>query len=62
MSRSAPLTEEHLDSVLVSRDAHYYFCGATGFMKNVYDVLQKWGIPDEQVHYEFFGPHQDLVS
>lgn len=56
----SPLTEEQLSQILVSKDSNYYFCGATGFMKNVFGILKKWEIPQSQIHFEFFGPHQDL--
>ncbi|WMC11270.1 NO-inducible flavohemoprotein [Oceanimonas pelagia] len=40
--------------------AHYYFCGPLPFMAMVKDTLSGWGIADEQLHYEVFGPHQSL--
>ncbi|MDP5292364.1 NO-inducible flavohemoprotein [Oceanimonas sp. CHS3-5] len=40
--------------------AHYYFCGPVPFMAMVKDTLSGWGIADEQLHYEVFGPHQSL--
>lgn len=42
------------------RDADYYFCGPKPFMVAVYHDLLKWGIPSAQVHFEFFGPKQEL--
>ncbi|MBM7456400.1 nitric oxide dioxygenase [Oceanisphaera litoralis] len=44
----------HLDG------AHYYFCGPLPFMAMVKDTLTGWGIAKEQLHYEVFGPHQQL--
>ncbi|MFS1165500.1 NO-inducible flavohemoprotein, partial [Aeromonas salmonicida] len=40
--------------------AHYYFCGPLGFMQGIKTQLSAAGIPTEQLHYEVFGPHQDL--
>ncbi|PJG59125.1 NO-inducible flavohemoprotein [Aeromonas cavernicola] len=40
--------------------AHYYFCGPLGFMQGIKQQLLQAGIPTEQLHYEVFGPHQDL--
>lgn len=40
--------------------AHYYFCGPVPFMAMVKDTLTGWGIAEEQLHYEVFGPHQSL--
>eukprot|EP00213_Chloropicon_mariensis_P004074 CAMPEP_0197471532 /NCGR_PEP_ID=MMETSP1309-20131121/2487_1 /TAXON_ID=464262 /ORGANISM="Genus nov. species nov., Strain RCC998" /LENGTH=422 /DNA_ID=CAMNT_0043009339 /DNA_START=172 /DNA_END=1440 /DNA_ORIENTATION=- len=45
-----------------SKDKHYYFCGPAAFMKVVYSGLKSWNIPEDQVHFEFFGPHRDLLS
>ncbi|MGY3942272.1 NO-inducible flavohemoprotein [Aeromonas tecta] len=45
---------------LIPADAHYYFCGPVGFMKAVKDQLTSLGVPADRLHYEVFGPHQDL--
>ncbi|MCP3026980.1 NO-inducible flavohemoprotein [Halobacillus sp. A5] len=50
---------EWLKSV-VPCDAEFYFCGPEGFMKAVYSALNEWGVPEEHVHYEFFGPELSL--
>lgn len=54
------VTAEYLESLLTGRDADYYFCGPQGFMVGIYHDLMKWGIPASQVHFEFFGPRQEL--
>lgn len=33
-----------------------YVCGPTGFMQFVLQELHNMGIPEEKVHFEFFGP------
>jgi nitric oxide dioxygenase len=43
-----------------SRHADYYFCGPKPFMVNIYHELLAWGIPGNQVHFEFFGPREEL--
>ncbi|WP_454008929.1 NO-inducible flavohemoprotein [Aeromonas sp. Marseille-Q7275] len=45
---------------LIPANAHYYFCGPLGFMKAVKDQLSSLGVPADRMHYEVFGPHQDL--
>lgn len=40
--------------------AHYYFCGPLPFMAMVKEQLSAWGIADDRLHYEVFGPHQSL--
>lgn len=54
------VTAEYLEGLLSSRDADYYFCGPQPFMVGIYHGLIKWGIPASQVHFEFFGPRQEL--
>ena len=49
-----------IESMVPQRDADYYFCGPQPFMVNIYHELLKWGIPASQVHFEFFGPRQEL--
>ncbi|QSR72233.1 NO-inducible flavohemoprotein [Aeromonas jandaei] len=44
----------------ITPEAHYYFCGPLGFMQEVKRQLTEVGIPASQLHYEVFGPHQDL--
>jgi nitric oxide dioxygenase len=49
-----------IESMVPQRDADYYFCGPQPFMVNIYHELLAWGIPASQVHFEFFGPRQEL--
>lgn len=54
------VTAEYLENILPGRDADYYFCGPQPFMVTLYHGLMQWGIPASQVHFEFFGPRQEL--
>ncbi|MGY6039498.1 NO-inducible flavohemoprotein [Aeromonas sp. AE23HZ002T15] len=47
-------------SGLIPADAHFYFCGPLGFMKSVKGQLSSLGVSADKMHYEVFGPHQDL--
>ncbi len=40
--------------------AHYYFCGPLGYMTMVKASLQGWGVTEDRLHYEVFGPHKNL--
>lgn len=51
---------ELIESLVPDRHADYYFCGPKPFMVNIYQDLLKWGIPGNQVHFEFFGPKEEL--
>ena len=34
----------------------FYLYGPTGFMRSLFDGLLSWGVPEQRIHYEFFGP------
>lgn len=65
MARSATdstgmIDAELIESLVPQRDGDYYFCGPKPFMTHIYQQLLAWGIPPAQVHFEFFGPRQEL--
>ncbi len=49
-----------LQQIVAHPDAGFYFCGPVPFMKSIYRILKAWGIPDEDLHFEFFGPAGSL--
>lgn len=49
-----------LQSVVPTKDASFYFCGPIPFMKTIYNALKTMDIPEEDIHYEFFGPSGSL--
>ncbi|MFD2372110.1 NO-inducible flavohemoprotein [Brevibacillus sp. GCM10020057] len=49
-----------LQSIVPVKEASYYFCGPVPFMSAIKQALTKWGIPAEDIHYEFFGPAGSL--
>lgn len=51
---------ELIEALVPEHHADYYFCGPKPFMINIYQDLLKWGIPANQVHFEFFGPKEEL--
>ena len=53
---------ELIESLVPRRDCDYYFCGPKPFMAAIYRQMLAWGIPGSQVHFEFFGPKQELVG
>ena len=54
------ITLEWFQQVVPTKDADFYFCGPEPFMKAVNKSLKQWGIPDERIHYEFFGSFGQL--
>lgn len=51
----APLRES-----LLQENTEFYFCGPVAFMQAVHQQLKDWGVADDRLHYELFGPHQSL--
>ncbi|MCT2195648.1 MULTISPECIES: NO-inducible flavohemoprotein [Paenibacillus] len=45
---------------ITTADSDFYFCGPVPFMKAVRRALKEWGVPDERIHFEFFGPADSL--
>ena len=58
--KSGFINLEWLMSILLSNQADFYFCGPVPFMKAIYHALKTWEVPDENIHYEFFGPAGSL--
>ncbi|WP_025025901.1 NO-inducible flavohemoprotein [Caldalkalibacillus mannanilyticus] len=49
-----------LKEILPSNEADFYFCGPLPFMKAIRQALLDWNVPQENIHFEFFGPAVDL--
>jgi len=41
---------------LPSNAYDFYVCGPPPMMAALYEGLREWGVPDERIHYEAFGP------
>lgn len=54
------ITLDWLKDVLPSNQFQFYFCGPTVFMKVVNSFLKEWGVPEKDIHYEFFGAFGNL--
>ena len=51
-----------LKELLPDNNAEFYFCGPKPFMAGLYRGLKDWKVDDAHIHFEFFGPRQDIVS
>ena len=51
-----------LRELLPSKDAEFYFCGPKPFMVGLYHGLKQWGVDESQIHFEFFGPREDVTA
>jgi ferredoxin-NADP reductase len=45
-----------LRSVLPLKPYHFYLCGPTQLLTSLVPALEGWGVPDERIHFEAFGP------
>lgn len=50
------ITRKLLQSLLPLDDYDFYLCGPSAFMQATFGHLMSLGVPEERVHYEFFGP------
>ncbi|OXM14369.1 NO-inducible flavohemoprotein [Paenibacillus herberti] len=56
------IDSDWLREFIPSAGASYYFCGSVPFMREVYQALKAFGVSDEDINYEFFGPAGDLTE
>lgn len=57
------ITKELIEQQLPADcDVEFYFLGPKPFMQAALKIAKELGIPDEQIHYEFFGPSEDLTA
>ena len=50
------VTGELLRDLLGTTEYEFYLCGPPAFMKVIYNALCDWGVDENTIHYEFFGP------
>ena len=50
------VTVDRIREVVDGRASDFFVCGPGGFMQSIVHDLQTWGVPEEQVHTEAFGP------
>ena len=58
---SGRISQEFLTQ-FITPETHIYFCGPKPMMQQINQTLKAIGHPDEQTHFEFFGPQEDLES
>ncbi len=49
-----------LEDLLPASDAEFYFCGPKPFMVGLLRTLKELNIHESRIHYEFFGPKQEM--
>lgn len=56
------IDEEFLKTHTPYASAAYYFCGPPSFMRCLYASLKNLGVSDDRLHFEFFGPRQEIAQ
>ncbi|MEK6481519.1 NO-inducible flavohemoprotein [Catalinimonas sp. 4WD22] len=51
-----------IQKLLPGKEADFYFCGPQVFMRMLYQSLTAWGVPEERIHFEFFGPTTEITE
>jgi uncharacterized protein len=50
------VTVDLFKKLLPSNNYEYFLCGPGAFMESITEDLRAWGVPDDWVHFEAFGP------
>ena len=56
------ITEEWLLANTPITKADYYICGPRPFLRASVAALSLSGVPSDRIHYEFFGPADELLA
>lgn len=56
------ITDEWLVANTPVREADYYICGPRPFLRHAVATLSLAGVPSDRIHYEFFGPADELSA
>jgi nitric oxide dioxygenase len=56
------ITDEWLIANTPVADAEYYICGPRPFLRHAVSTLSLAGVPSARIHYEFFGPADELLA
>jgi ferredoxin-NADP reductase/ferredoxin len=58
---SGRITVEVLEKLGVPRAADFYLCGPALFLRDLSNGLMAWGVSDDRVHTEIFGPGKAIT-
>ncbi len=60
--RQGIITDEWLVENTPVGEADYYLCGPRPFLRAAVSRLSLAGVPSDRIHYEFFGPADELLA
>ena len=56
------ITDDWLIANSPVAEADYYICGPRSFLRHAVSALSLAGVPASRIHYEFFGPADELLT
>jgi nitric oxide dioxygenase len=56
------ITTEWLAGNTPLHEADFYLCGPRSFLRAFVGGLARAGVPPQRIHYEFFGPTDELLA
>lgn len=56
------IDEQWLRDETMGAEADYYLCGPRPFLRTFVATLSLAGVPADRIHYEFFGPADELLA
>jgi len=56
------ITDDWLVANTPVAEADYYICGPRPFLRHAVSTLSLAGVPSSRIHYEFFGPADELLA
>lgn len=54
------ISKEFIQQRYPYQTADFYFCGPKPFMQSAYASLTQLGVSEDRIHFEFFGPRQEI--
>ena len=60
--RAGVIEEAWLRAETPLGEADYYLCGPRPFLRTLVSTLTLAGVPSDRIHYEFFGPADELLT
>ncbi|MGL3820709.1 NO-inducible flavohemoprotein [Sphingopyxis sp. R3-92] len=60
--RAGLISEQWLLTNTAVGEADYYICGPRPFLRASVSALSLAGVPSDRIHYEFFGPADELLA
>lgn len=60
--RAGLIDRDWLESETPIEQADYFLCGPRPFLRTFVTALSQAGVPADRIHYEFFGPADELLA